>query len=191
MNVKLSLQVNLVFSWFVSSLVKDLILLTDVLWGRRHTFRFVTSKPSRGTFLQSTIIFSQILPVSDVPPELPVFRPTHRESSSVFLVKIFNFYASLLLDLAHDGPLPLILTCESPLRPLTRCRWLFSGSPLQAWRCFCCFSPRAGWSSSTGCPGSRWCWTHTCWSGGKSWCCSGCCSPGSPLGAPDFRKIVY
>lgn len=31
MNVKLSLQVNLVFFWFVSLLVEDSILLTDVL----------------------------------------------------------------------------------------------------------------------------------------------------------------
>lgn len=175
------------FLWFIPLLVQDLILLIDVLSERQLTSRFVTSKLRRGTFLQPTLLVSPILAVSHVPPELPVFRPTHRQSSK-----------SLTLRLAALGPGPqrplftprrVRFNVNSYFRPLTCCRWLFFGSSLKAWRCFCCFSPRVGWSSSKGCPGSRWRWTHTCWSGWKSWCFSWCRSPGSPLGAPDCGKI--
>lgn len=80
MNMKLSLQIEFVFwffLWFSSSLLEDLILLTDVL---REPSDLL--KPSTGTFLHPTFLVSQTFGAPDCvpPPELPVFRPTHRQS---------------------------------------------------------------------------------------------------------------
>lgn len=185
-----SCRFNEVFLWFVSSLLED-----------RITLMFYRSiGPPSHLFLQSQawhFFAAYFLSFTDLCSFVPTTTWTScLRTNSTVLIRFPLYIVNFDLAARRSGPRRPLFTqrkarfnASSYFRPPTRCRWLFFGSGLRAWRCFCCFSPREGWSSSTGCPGSRWRWTHTCWSGWKGWCCAARRSPWSPLGAPGFRKI--
>lgn len=95
----------------------------------------------------------------------------------------FKFHGSALELKKLHLALPLLPS----FRPLRCCSWVFAGWLSTSWSSFSCSSPHERWSSSTGRPDSRWCWTGTRSPVRTGWCCSWCCSPESLFRAPEVR----